>query len=412
MKKITCITLLLVLPMLAIGQTFDFTNADDGWSAVTSFTPANGSTYMTLTTLDGNGILKNPACGTTTAGVDTTVNTFIGITIRNNDATGPDYLRVSYPKTTSGRIYKNLDITTADSDFVTYWFDLSNATNWVGTMNDIKLHFKAAGNTDYILPNNPDNAAIDIDKIEFTDVLPRPEKLEYEFNSDGDDEGWSTLVDATTVISGGNLTLTPTSPGAAIAKVTNGVNSVDADANSYMHIVYRNLSADNDQLRIQFKSSVDNYVAFSGTNVAMNPSMAAFETISIDLETLKPTEWSQTAQDIQVAVRNTANAGNESSAGDLEIDRIVFNNNMTLSIDQLEDTSFTIFPNPAKNTINISINSEIESVRIFDITGKLVLSQRTVSDRGIDISNLKTGVYLFNVRLANGNQATKKLIKE
>ncbi len=412
MKKITLITLLFVFPMLMIGQTFDFTNTDDGWSAVSGFTSTNGASAMTLTTNDGDGLLKNPTCATIAAGVDTTVNNFIGVTISNNDATGPDFIRVSYPKTTIGRIYKNLDITTADSGFVTYWFDLSNATNWIGTMNDVKLHFKSAGNSDYFLPNSPNNVSIDIDKIEFVDALPRVEKQAYEFDTDGDKEGWSTEVDATTVVSGGSLTLTPTAVGSAIAKVTNGVNSVDADANSHMHIVYRNLSADNNQLRIQFKSSVDNYVSFSGTNVSINLSMASFETISIDLETLKPAEWSQTAQDLQLALRNTANPGNASSAGDLVIDRIVFDNNMTLSIDQIAASSFTLYPNPARNSVNISINSEIESVRIFDITGKLVLSQGTVGDRGIDITNLQTGVYLFNVRLANGNQATKKLIKE
>ncbi len=411
MKKITLITILLVFPILAIGQTFDFSNSDDGWSAVSGFTVANGASFMTLTTVDGDGLLKNPACGTTAAGVDTTVNSFIGVTIRNNDATGPDFMRVSYPKTTTGRIYKNLDITTGDGSFVTYWFDLSNVTNWVGTMDDVKLHFKSAGNTDYVLPNNPDNISIDIDKIEFASELPRIEKLVYEFDTDGDAEGYETLVDATSNVAGGSFVLTP--DGGAIAKVTNGVNSVDADANSHMHIVYKNNSATNNQLRIQFKSSVDGYVAFTGTNATINPSMSGFETISLDLETLKPTEWSQTAQDVQIALRNTGNAANAAdSNGTLEIDRIVFNNSTALSIDQLEVTKFSLFPNPAKDAINITANSEIESVRIFDITGKLVLTVKDVIDNKISVNELRTGVYLVNLTFENGNKVSKRLIKE
>ncbi len=410
MKKITLMTLLFVFPMLMIGQTFDFTNTDDGWSAVSGFTPTTGASAMTLTTNDGDELLKNPTCGTIAAGVDTTVNNYVGVTLSNRDATGPDFIRVSYPKTDSGRIYKNLDITTADADFVTYWFDLSNATHWVGTMNDIKLHFKSAGNSDYFLPNSPNNVSIDIDKIEFVDELPRVEKLSYDFNTDGDNEGWSTEVDATAVVSGGSLTLTPTAVGSAIAKVTNGVNSVDADANSYMHIVYRNLSADNDQLRIQFKSSVDNYLGFSGTNVAIDPSMSEFATIDLDLETLKPEEWSGMAQDLQIALRNTENAGNASAAGDLVIDRIVFDNSATLTLDEFDTTTISVYPNPAKTMVNIRGLEDVAKVELFDITGKKVFETTKLINNQFNVEAFNSGVYLLKIVNTKNNVTVRRLI--
>lgn len=411
MKKITIFSLLLILPLITIGQTFNFTNTDDGFNDLVGFTAANGATFMTLTSVDGDGVLKNPSVGTTTAGVNTGAVNFVGVKIRNNNATGPSYIRVSYPKVSSGRIYINLDMTTGDSEFVTYWFDLSNSTNWVGTMNDIKIHFKATGNTDYVLPNAPGNITIDIDKIEFTDTLPRPEKHIYEFNTAGDDEGFSTPLDATSAVAGGNLTLTPSAPGTAIAKVTNGVNSVNASANTHIHIVYQNLSADNNELRVQFRSAFDNYTAFIGTNTSINQSMAAFETISLDLATIKPTEWTGTAQDFQLAVRNTANAGNASSAGDFVVDRIVFNNSATLSVDDLTLSNFTVFPNPAKNNITIVGNVDLTSVSVFDITGKKVIENKGSSINTVNVSNLNSGIYLLKLENINGNITTKKFVK-
>ena len=50
-----------------------------------------------------------------------------------------------------------------------------------------------------------------------------------------------------------------------------------------MHITYKNNSALNDQLRIQFRHSGDGYNSYVGTNDAINQSMVGFEILSIDL---------------------------------------------------------------------------------------------------------------------------------
>ncbi len=405
MRKITFLIMLLVMPIIAIGQTFDFNGTDDGFTPSGSCTLTTNPTFLGVD-LTGDG--TNPAFGSDTAGVNADLNPFAGVTIKNSDPAGPTFMRISYPKASGGRRYVNLDITAGDTDYKTYWFDLSNV-DWAGTEDDVKVHFKATGNTTYTIPTA--GVTLEIDKIQFLNEVPREEKLVYEFNTDGDDEGFSSIVDATVVVAGGNLSISP--DGGAIAKVTNGVNAVNADANSHMHIVYRNLSPSNDQLRVQFRSSVDNYVAYVGTNYNINQSMGSFETISLDLETLKPAEWSGIAQDFQVAIRNTANAGNASNAdGNFVIDRIVFSNNSTLSTADFNLSKTLIYPNPAKDVVNISSSSDISTVKIMDITGKLVLSATTLSNNSINVSNLKTGVYILNITLINGNQSTKKLIKQ
>lgn len=404
MKKITFLITLLIMPIIAIGQTFDFNGTDDGFTPAGSCTLTTNPTFLGVD-LTGGG--TNPAFGTATAEVNAGSNPFAGVTIKNSDPAGPTLMRISYPKA-GGRIYVNLDITAGDTDYKTYWFDLSNA-DWAGTENDVKVHFKDAGNTTYTIPTA--GVTLEIDKIQFVDIVPREEKLVYEFNTDGDDEGFSTLVDATTTVTGGSITITPSAPGTNIAKVTNNLNSVNATTNSHMHIVYQNLSSDNNQLRLQFRSSLDNYDEFIGTNTSINQNMTSFETISLDLATLKPTEWFGLAQDIQLNIRNTNNTGNSSSAGNFVIDRIVFNNNTTLDIDDVNTTTFNISPNPANDIIKVTATSDIESVRIFDITGKLMSKGGVSVSNEINVAILNAGVYFINITFVNGNQLSKKIIK-
>jgi len=59
----------------------------------------------------------------------------------------------------------------------------------------------------------------------------------------------------------------------------------------------------------------------------------------------------------------------------------------------------SIYPNPAKNTLNIVYNgSEVLNLEVTDITGKKVMSQ-TLKTKTIDVSGLTNGLYF--VRLYN-----------
>jgi hypothetical protein len=401
MKKITFLLTIALVHVFCGAQTFNFDGTDEGFTPSGSCTLATMPTYLSVD-LTGDG--SNPAFGTLTAGVDANANPFVGVTVKNADVAGPTFMRVSYPKASGARRYVNLDITAGDTDYKTYWFDLTNA-DWAGTEDDVKIHFKAAGNTPYTVPTA--GVTVEVDKIQFVDEIPREEKTAYEFNTDGDFEGFTIIVDATANVTAGSLVLVP--DGGAIAKITNGDNAVNATANSHVHIVYKNNSPTNNQIRFQFRSEGDNYEGFFGTNVSINQSMGSFETLDIDLSADRP-EWTGNAQDFQIALRNTANAGNASDAnGNLEIDRIVFDNNATLSSQDLAVNNFSIYPNPATNNINIASNSQIISIKVFDILGKQVLLEGQTSR--LNISNLKTGVYLMNVTLFDGSKILKRFIK-
>lgn len=72
-----------------------------------------------------------------------------------------------------------------------------------------------------------------------------------------------------------------------------------------------------------------------------------------------------------------------------------------------------IFPNPVNDSFSLSIkNLDDVQLSLFDITGKKVFQQEYVSDKLIDISYLKTGIYFISIEDNLGNTSTKKLIKK
>jgi hypothetical protein len=73
-----------------------------------------------------------------------------------------------------------------------------------------------------------------------------------------------------------------------------------------------------------------------------------------------------------------------------------------------------LFPNPAKENVTVSMDkgqAVISQVNVFDITGKVVLTQNAVSAHEVVLNteNFTKGIYLVNVKLANGASATKRL---
>jgi len=76
--------------------------------------------------------------------------------------------------------------------------------------------------------------------------------------------------------------------------------------------------------------------------------------------------------------------------------------------DSFKDESINLYPNPAKNNINLSNLKVDETIEIIDVTGKL-LKQINIKESNltIDISDLENGVYYIKY-----NKITKVLIKQ
>lgn len=81
-----------------------------------------------------------------------------------------------------------------------------------------------------------------------------------------------------------------------------------------------------------------------------------------------------------------------------------------LGIESLNLTSFSVYPNPAKNEINIKLdgNSIIEKVNLYNLLGQKIYE---TNNSILDISAYQKGCYLLEV-ITNNGRSTKKVILE
>ncbi|KRD11365.1 hypothetical protein ASE21_06555 [Flavobacterium sp. Root901] len=75
-----------------------------------------------------------------------------------------------------------------------------------------------------------------------------------------------------------------------------------------------------------------------------------------------------------------------------------------------ENKTFSIWPNPVKNTLNInSLNESNYSIKIYDLLGRLIYTKENVNN-SIDVSSFRSGLYLIKIKAENG-EASQKFIK-
>lgn len=78
-----------------------------------------------------------------------------------------------------------------------------------------------------------------------------------------------------------------------------------------------------------------------------------------------------------------------------------------LAINDLNLSSFSIYPNPTKNILNIQSKTSVENLKIYNTQGVLI---KEFFSNEIDVSGLISGMYFIKVAI-NGNIGTKKFIK-
>ena len=88
----------------------------------------------------------------------------------------------------------------------------------------------------------------------------------------------------------------------------------------------------------------------------------------------------------------------------------LFNNNTLSSSNfQSNNLKFDLYPNPATDILNISMETELKSVEIYSLLGQKVL---TSDQKQVNVSNLSKGMYMVRVENVEGSVSTQKLIVE
>lgn len=74
--------------------------------------------------------------------------------------------------------------------------------------------------------------------------------------------------------------------------------------------------------------------------------------------------------------------------------------------------SFGYYPNPTTGLVQLKSEKNIIACEVFDLAGKKLTSNQHKNLQQIDLSTMKTGVYLIKVKLENGQVETFKINKK
>ena len=97
-----------------------------------------------------------------------------------------------------------------------------------------------------------------------------------------------------------------------------------------------------------------------------------------------------------------------------EIYAIMFDNDWWSAEENTAPSNpFVCYPNPSSGVINLSFaeNTGCQSIEIYTIDGRLLHSQSSNFET-VDMSNLESGIYIIKVRLADGREYSKRVVKE
>ena len=86
--------------------------------------------------------------------------------------------------------------------------------------------------------------------------------------------------------------------------------------------------------------------------------------------------------------------------------KIIDMNNMSVS--DLNKSQISIYPNPAKDILNIRGVKELDTFTISDVTGRILIEGR---NQNINVDNLKSGLYFINIKTKT-EEFTHKFIKQ
>jgi len=84
---------------------------------------------------------------------------------------------------------------------------------------------------------------------------------------------------------------------------------------------------------------------------------------------------------------------------------------LSTSINEFEINEFEVYPNPVANAINLKNYVEIESLEIFDLSGRILYKVNLIESSKIDISSFPKGFYFCKIRGNSGAYVIKSIAK-
>jgi PKD repeat protein len=140
---------------------------------------------------------------------------------------------------------------------------------------------------------------------------------------------------------------------------------------------------------------------------SISPNTFTYQSGTSDTSANPIIKFNQTANySVQLKVTNLFSADSLLRSSYINVQKVGVNNV------EKNNTSISIFPNPTNGLVQIQSPINIQTILVFDITGKQLLQQEpnTQTDE-INISNLPQGLYQIHIQTEMG-VVVKKLVKE
>ncbi len=87
----------------------------------------------------------------------------------------------------------------------------------------------------------------------------------------------------------------------------------------------------------------------------------------------------------------------------------IYSTVIKLGTDETNAKKSSVYPNPAKDFININSTAKVSKVSLYNTDGKILLEDNSTK---INLSKLQPGVYLMKIDFADGKAETQKVIKQ
>lgn len=423
MKKITFFIVLLVSFGVAAqgAYTFDFENSDppnDVWTVNTGLTTTISGGDLNLALTEA---ASNPVFGTTTANINAELYRYVAISLKNPSAAGPTYLRMSFPKEGGGRKYISFDIPNFHSDYKTHVFDLSSESDWEYTMNDIKFHFKSAGNADY---NAGAGVEINVSEIVFHEVsysgyvqnpafenelaawsLDTATATEF-YIAEGEGVGGSKAAEIAFdgTLSNGDIKL----ENSFTYEFETDIPETYTLALDYYHKATGTAA----EVQVCFKLNYSDGIGGTKTFYQGWVSPGATYAVSSSNRLLDDGDIADnTYKSVTVFFR--AKGGDNTTIAYLDdiVTNIKDENGdeiLSIPFKIIEKPEVTLYPNPVNNVLNFTEN--IEKVELYNVLGQKVISKTNTNS--IDVSNIEKGAYIVRIIDQNGASISQRILKK
>jgi hypothetical protein len=112
----------------------------------------------------------------------------------------------------------------------------------------------------------------------------------------------------------------------------------------------------------------------------------------------------------QSSITQSAN-GSYTAGSTLKVDNFVLSASAA-SLEENTALNVNVFPNPTNETLTVNSNLEIENIAIISLDGKIVKTQQcNGTSKEINVSDLNSGSYIYEVKTTNGFVSRKTFVK-